>query len=92
MSDKLLNLDAEQLKTLLSKLVRMGVNEVDAEQTLTTLVNDYDAEEQDVELEFHFKGRPSVVMVKASTNDLSAPVFSVCSDDAEISGELAAVV
>lgn len=92
MSDKLVNLDAQQLKALLSTLVGMGVNEIDADQTLATLVEDNDAEEQDVELEFIYKGRPTIVLVKASINHNAAPVFTIVSEEAEISSTLAAAL
>lgn len=92
MSNKLVNLDAQQLRALLSTLVGMGVNDIDADQTLTTLVDDNDTEEQDVELEFIYKGRPSVVWVKACITHNATPVFSVSSDDAEITQALTAVV
>lgn len=92
MSDKLENLDAQQLKTLLSKLVGMGVSEVDADQTLATLVDDNDAEEQDVELEFIYKGRPTTVLVKASVSHNAAPVFTVVSEETEISKTLSAAL
>lgn len=92
MSEKLVNLDAKQLKVLLSTLVGMGVNEIDADQTLATLVEDNDAEEQDVELEFIYKGRPTTIMVKASVNHNAAPVFAILSEEAEIASALAAAL
>lgn len=92
MSDTLANLSAQQLKTLLSTLVGMGVSDVDADQTYATLVEDNDAEELDVELDFTFKGRPATVLVKASVTHNAAPVFAVVSEEAEISGALAAAL
>lgn len=92
MSEKLVNLNAQQLKTLLSKLVGMGVSDIDADQTYATLVEDNDAEEQDVEIEFIYKGRPTNVLVKASVTHNAAPVFSVVTEDAEISSALAAAL
>lgn len=92
MNDKLVNLDAQQLKSLLATLVGMGVSEVDADQTFATLVEDNDAEEQDVELEFIHKGRPVSVMVKASVSHNAAPVFSIESEENEVTTALASAL
>ena len=92
MSDKLANLNAQQLKTLLSTLVGMGVSDIDADQTYSTLVEDNEAEELDVEIEFVFNGRPTTVLVKAAVTHNAAPVFTVVSEEAEISSALAAAL
>lgn len=90
MSDKLVNLNAQQLKAILTKLVGMGASDIDTDQAYATLVDDNDAEEQDIELEFIYKGRPTAVLVKASITHNAAPVFSVSSEDGEVAGALAA--
>lgn len=92
MSEKLANLNAQQLKTLLSTLVGMGVSDIDADQTYATLVDDNDAEEQDVEIEFVYKGRPTTILVKAAVTHNAAPVFTVVSEEPEISNALVAAL